>query len=71
MSSSNRTDIIKYFLKQQFKPTDETPQNNNVVDKPIETPKKLSKSKKYKWTSLIHNGMKFPEEYTQKNIPLI
>lgn len=26
---------------------------------------------KYKWTTLIHNGLKFPEQYVQRNIPLI
>lgn len=26
---------------------------------------------KYKWTTLQHNGLKFPEEYIHKNIPLI
>lgn len=26
---------------------------------------------KYKWTTLSHNGMKFPEDYVQKNIPII
>jgi DNA topoisomerase-1 len=32
----------------------------------------ISRAKgKYKWNTLSHNGIKFPEEYIQKNIPII
>ena len=51
-----RQTIVTSFLKTQF-------------DK---IPRKISRSvTKYKWTTLQHNGLKFPEDYTQKNIPLI
>lgn len=51
-----RQTIVKSFLKTQF-------------DK---ISRKISRSTtKYKWTTLQHNGLKFPEDYTQKNIPLI
>ena len=53
----SRKKIITYFLKQYF----------NLNNKKI----KYGGSGKNKWTSLIHNGVKFSPEYEQKNIPII
>lgn len=34
-------------------------------------PKAKSKSSQYKWDSLEHNGIKFPEEYVYKHVPIL
>lgn len=58
----HRIDILKYFLKQTFKSNEI--EHTGGVD--------LSRSKtKNKWETLVHNGIKFPPEYQQKNIPII
>ena len=55
-----RLNVLSYFLKNQF-------QNEN-----IELDKEMSRIKiENKWETLIHNGVKFPEEYEQKNIQII
>lgn len=62
----NRSNVIKYFIKQQFKPNGD---NGQIFLSPK---KELERAKsKYKWETLVHNGMKFPEEYQQKNVPII
>ena len=65
--------ILKYFLSQQF---DETT-NSTKSTKSTKTNKQTktnrigrAKSSKYKWTTLEHNGMKFPPEYIPKKIPI-
>lgn len=61
----SRAYILKYFLKQYFKTTDNTNNTDN-------TDHKMGGSvAKNKWTTLIHNGVKFSPEYEKKNIPLI
>lgn len=45
--------------------------NNNDNNDNNDTKIKKPKSSKYKWTTLSHNGLKFPEEYVQRNVPLI
>jgi len=53
-----RVNIINYFLKNQF--------GCNKIGGSLDRP-----TGKYKWSSLSHNAVKFPEEYTQKNIPIV
>ena len=51
----SRQKIITHFLDTQF-----------------DDYKKISRTKsKYKWTTLSHNGLKFPEQYIKRNVPLI
>ena len=51
----SRIDILKYFLNNQF----------------LSTMSGGAKRNKIKWTTLQHNGIKFPDDYVQKNIPVI
>jgi len=83
MTELNRKNIIKYFLSRQFSENDEQSSNVTADNKTIEysddslslseteiKKKKLKKSK-YKWDSLEHNGVKFPEDYVYKHIPVL
>ena len=54
-----RVNIINYFIRNQFRC--ETVGGSNLD----------RSTGKYKWNTLSHNGIKFPEEYIPKNIPLI
>ena len=60
MNINSRLDILKYFLNIQF----QTPSTQINM-------KGLGRSKTHKWSTLSHGGVKFPEEYVQKNIPII
>lgn len=61
----DRESILKYFLKQMFKSEENT-------DFYYGDDKKLSRTgTKNKWKTLEHNGVKFPQDYEQKYIPLI
>lgn len=52
-----RSKVLKYFMSRQF------PGKNTISQ---------SRSKsKYKWETLSHNGIKFPEEYVYKHVPII
>lgn len=74
-NESYREKVIKYFLARQFAEdenvvTDSTDNSEDTLsDTVIKKPPK-SKSK-YKWETLEHNGLKFPEEYVYKHIPII
>ena len=53
----SRKEIIKYFLKRTFANSHRT--------------HNLHRENKYKWSTLQHNGVKFPEKYVQQSIPLL
>lgn len=64
----HRIDILKYFIKQIFKyeyNDDNNPTGgaNHFLFR--------SKNSKNKWTTLSHNGVKFPPEYEKRDIPII
>lgn len=54
-NNTYRQTILTSFLKKQFN------SNHNIS----------RTTSKHKWTTLQHNGLKFPDEYIQKNIPLV
>ena len=68
--------IIKKILNTQFNDIkrDKNDGKFNIdtpdYDKKTENVKKI-KIKKRKWNTLQHNGVKFPKEYIQNNVPLI
>lgn len=68
MRSVSRAEILKYFLNQQFKIINGENTKNNFK---FENYLGRMKSNKNKWTTLVHNGVKFSPEYEKKNIPLI
>jgi len=68
MINNSRLEILKYFLNKQFQLSGLKQTNMRGLGRPI---KHMQRSTKIKWTTLSHGGMKFPEEYAQKNIPII
>ena len=68
MSNYSRVQIFKHFVSSQFSDQNMSDNNNSYqMSRSLSRPK----PSKYKWTTLSHNGVKFPEEYIQKNIPII
>jgi DNA topoisomerase-1 len=63
-----RVEILKYFLKQMFQSDKDIYDRKNGGNMFLIA---RSKGSKNKWSTLSHNGVKFPPEYIQKNIPLI
>lgn len=69
MININRLELFKYFVGNQFLSDFDDFDNLNDLDNHKQYGG--SKPSKMKWTTLSHNGLKFPPEYVQKNIPLI
>ena len=70
-NNNSRLEILKYFLNMQFQLPKEGSNNMHGLGRLAKSSRKLQRSNKNKWTTLSHGGMKFPEEYVQKNVPVI
>lgn len=68
-NSEYRSKVINFFLSRQFNNSSKNKNNNTINNKPFRSQSR-SKSK-YKWTTFVHNGVKFPEEYEYKRIPIL
>lgn len=64
----NRVKILGHFLKNIF--NTETEKNDKLAFMSKQAYMYRTKSK-YKWDTLVHNGIKFSEEYEYKSVPII
>jgi DNA topoisomerase-1 len=64
----SRINILEHYLSSCFNNVNKTDHKNNNINV-MNGGNKKEESKK--WTTLEHNGVKFPPLYEQKNIPII